>query len=241
MMQKILQLIEENQVIDSPKQLEQILLKLNNIIDHEYFLLGISLQPTLVDGKTLIIDNYPASWREQYDESGFMHVDPIVKYSMSHFLPVRWDMMTKSLSKPSVIFEEARCNGLNAGFSIPIHGLRGEFGMLSFATSDSKAYNVDSARIATSQLIVPLLTQNIHNIVCDIRDEEHLVSLTNREVQCLTWAAEGKSAWEIAAIIGCSERTAKFHISNACNKLGATNRYQAITKAILGGHIHPHI
>ncbi|MBT2979963.1 transcriptional regulator, partial [Vibrio anguillarum] len=32
-----------------------------------------------------------------------------------------------------------------------------------------------------------------------------------------------------------------FHFSNACKKLGATNRYQAITKAILGGYINPYL
>lgn len=93
--------------------------------------------------------------------------------------------------------------------------------------------------IEISQLIVPLLSNNIHNIAKCHNDAAPRAVLTARETQCLTWAAEGKSAWEIATIIGCSERTTKFHISNACKKLNATNRYQAITKAILGGYINP--
>ncbi|MBW3695489.1 LuxR family transcriptional regulator [Vibrio sp. T187] len=238
-MKEILRLIEENREITSHEQLEQTLLKLTNIIDHEYFLFGLSLQPKLENSEILMTDNYPASWREQYDESGFMHVDPIVAYSMQNFLPIKWDDVREQTGQGVEIFEEARCNGLKKGFSIPVHGLKGEFGMISFATSDAKSYDLNNPSIEMSQLIVPLIASNITNIAKNHKDAIPTVILTERETHCLTWAAEGKSAWEIAAISGCSERTVKFHISNACKKLGANNRYQAITKAILGGHIYP--
>ncbi|MDN3697122.1 MULTISPECIES: autoinducer binding domain-containing protein [Vibrio] len=238
-MKKILRLIEENREISSHEKLESVLFDLNNIIDHEYFLFGLSLKPTLTTSETLLTDNYPPAWREQYDQSGFMHVDPIVKYSIHNFLPIQWDRIKELTNSGDEIFEEARCNGLKKGFSIPVHGLRGEFGMISFATSDVKSYSLQNRSIEISQLIVPLLSNNIHNIAKCHNDAAPRAVLTARETQCLTWAAEGKSAWEIATIIGCSERTTKFHISNACKKLNATNRYQAITKAILGGYINP--
>lgn len=240
-MQKILRLVQENQVITSYENLESTLAALNNIIDHEYFLFGLSLQPTLTTNETLITDNYPTSWRQQYDEAGFMHVDPIVQYSMTNFLPIRWSQIPVASNQAHEMFEEARINGLKEGFSIPIHGLRGEFGMLSFATSDTRHYELNCDAIQTSQLIIPLLSHNIHNIARCHKDAAPRIELTARENQCLTWAAEGKSAWEIAKIIDTSERTVKFHIANACKKLGATNRYQAITKAILGGYINPYI
>ncbi|ASW83222.1 LuxR family transcriptional regulator [Vibrio anguillarum] len=240
-MYKILRLIQENQQITSHDDLENVLNGLNNLIDHEFFLFGLSFQPTLKTSETLVTDNYPNSWRQQYDESGFMHIDPIVKYSITNFLPIRWDDAKRVNDDGRVIFKEARCNGLKAGFSIPIHGLRGEFGMISFATSDTKSYDLNQQSIYTSQLIVPLLAHNIGNITRYHKDAKPRAVLTAREVQCLAWAAEGKSAWEIATIINTSERTVKFHFSNACKKLGATNRYQAITKAILGGYINPYL
>ncbi|MCG3720899.1 LuxR family transcriptional regulator [Vibrio cincinnatiensis] len=240
-MQKILRLIQENQSITTHQHLEQTLLKLNNLIDHEYFLFGLSLQTSLTKSETLITDNYPLSWRQQYDESEFMLIDPIVAYSMNNFLPIQWSQMRAQNPHSRVIFEEARINGLKEGFSIPVHGLRGEFGMLSFATSDAHHYTLNAQAIQTSQLIIPLLSQNINNIAHCHKEAQPKASLTARERQCLSWAAEGKSAWEIAQIINTSERTVKFHLANACKKLGATNRYQAITKAILGHYIHPYL
>lgn len=60
-----------------------------------------------------------------------------------------------------------------------------------------------------------------------------MVSLTRREHDCLYWAARGKTSWEIGQILGISERTANFHISNTCAKLAVRTRQAAISTAIL--------
>ncbi len=54
------------------------------------------------------------------------------------------------------------------------------------------------------------------------------VRLTGRERDALTWVAAGKSDWEIAAILGLSQTTVRFHVDNARKKLGAVNRAQAV-------------
>lgn len=56
--------------------------------------------------------------------------------------------------------------------------------------------------------------------------------LTNREHDCLYWAAQGKTSWEIGCILGISERTANFHIANTCSKLDVRTRQATITAAI---------
>ena len=54
------------------------------------------------------------------------------------------------------------------------------------------------------------------------------IELTPRERECLKWAAEGKSEWEISQIFGISEHTSEKHLLNAKFKLGAVNRVQAV-------------
>ena len=56
-------------------------------------------------------------------------------------------------------------------------------------------------------------------------------SLTNREIECLRWAAMGKTDREIAIIIERSHATIRFHMQNAGEKLNANNRSQAIFRA----------
>jgi LuxR family quorum-sensing system transcriptional regulator CciR len=61
--------------------------------------------------------------------------------------------------------------------------------------------------------------------------------LTRREVQCLRWAAMGKTDVEIGMIIGRSQATVRFHVRNAGTKLDAVNRSQAVFKATQLGYI----
>ena len=63
------------------------------------------------------------------------------------------------------------------------------------------------------------------------------VSLTQRESECLTWTANGKTSWEISVILGVSESTATFHLRNAGVKLKASNRAHAVAKALQLGLI----
>jgi DNA-binding NarL/FixJ family response regulator len=65
------------------------------------------------------------------------------------------------------------------------------------------------------------------------------VALSERELECLTWSARGKTSPEIAAILSLSKRTVNFHIENACRKLNVSTRTEAVVKAASGRLIDP--
>jgi DNA-binding CsgD family transcriptional regulator len=52
--------------------------------------------------------------------------------------------------------------------------------------------------------------------------------LTPREIECIHWAAQGKTSWEISRILSITERTVNFHLSNSMQKTGSANRQQLI-------------
>jgi LuxR family quorum sensing-dependent transcriptional regulator len=56
--------------------------------------------------------------------------------------------------------------------------------------------------------------------------------LTPREREVLSWAAEGKSAWEIGEILHITKRTVDEHTQQAARKLGATNKTHAVAIAL---------
>lgn len=58
------------------------------------------------------------------------------------------------------------------------------------------------------------------------------VHLTQREKDSIRLVAEGKTDWEVAAILGVSESTARFHIDNVRRKVGATTRAQTVALLI---------
>lgn len=61
--------------------------------------------------------------------------------------------------------------------------------------------------------------------------------LTRREIQCLKWAAAGKTDAEIGELMAISLATVRFHITNAARKLGAAGRSQAISRASALGYV----
>ena len=65
------------------------------------------------------------------------------------------------------------------------------------------------------------------------------IALADREIECLTWAARGKTSTEIGQIIGTSKRNVDFHIETACRKLNVATRVQAAVKAVTGRLIEP--
>ncbi len=61
--------------------------------------------------------------------------------------------------------------------------------------------------------------------------------LTEREAEVLGWLAKGLANKQIAAELGISEHTVKFHISSIYTKLNATNRTQAVREGLRQGWI----
>lgn len=61
--------------------------------------------------------------------------------------------------------------------------------------------------------------------------------LSPRELTVLLWMKEGKTNWEIAQILGLSERTVRFHVGGIFEKLDVTSRTQAVARALGAGLI----
>jgi DNA-binding NarL/FixJ family response regulator len=68
-------------------------------------------------------------------------------------------------------------------------------------------------------------------------DGYEVEQLTPREVQVLELLAEGMSNKAIAARLGISDQTVKFHVASISGKLGAANRTDAVRRAVRRGLI----
>ncbi len=57
------------------------------------------------------------------------------------------------------------------------------------------------------------------------------VRMRNREIEILTYIADGYSSQEVADILFVSKRTVEFHLSNVFSKLFVNNRIRAVRTA----------
>ena len=203
------------------------------------------MMPTsFVKPNIISISGYPDEWREVYKSEGYMKVDPSVAYCVGNVLPISWDKMQphkKENKEAWQMLGEARSYGLKSGMSFPLHSPTGESAMLSFVADEE--HKDAKAKIENAMPYVHLFNAYMHEAVRKIfnSDSVSIAKLTEREKQCLLWAAEGKTAWETGQILSISERTVIFHIQNSVEKLQVVNRQQAVARAVSSGLITPQV
>jgi DNA-binding CsgD family transcriptional regulator len=69
------------------------------------------------------------------------------------------------------------------------------------------------------------------------REPASVEALTEREIEVLTLLAEGLSNKGIAARLGISDQTVKFHVASISGKLGTHTRTETVRRAVRSGLI----
>ncbi|MGK3996984.1 helix-turn-helix transcriptional regulator [Sorangium sp. So ce1024] len=201
----------------------------------EWFVYALDLHEGGPSSRLALANGYPGAWIEHYFREGFLGQDPVMTYCREHIVPTEWSSLGPA-ALGSRVMREAPDFGLSEGLSAPLHGPRGDLGVLSFATGAE----LRSARKRTRRALpyVHLLAGYVHEALRRVVAAEGARMsrpLSPRERECLLWVAEGKTSWEIGVILKTSERTVNFHLQNACAKLGVSNRQHAVAKAMLLG------
>lgn len=207
------------------------------------FVYALRIPTHFSESRLVLIKGYPDPWLEHYFSHAYYEIDPIIAYCSKFVTPIQWhDLMKMTSSRQSLQMMSAASEfGLKEGVTMPMHSPHGELGVLSFALSRPAI----SAREITQQAMpyIQILAGYLHEATRRVLNLENVngnSSLTLREQECMKWAADGKTSWEISRLLNVSERTINFHLNNAMHKLQASNRQHAVTKATLQGLIHPH-
>lgn len=198
------------------------------------------LPPRVFHERMVMTTTFPHEWQNRYNDRGYHRIDPVFHHCRLSHVPARWhDTMHNAAlhDEQHQLFREARDAGLFDGFAIPIHGPKGELAVVGLASEASErefAQLVKHARHTAH-----LMAVHFHGAVQRVLEQDiaETCVLTEREIECLSWTAQGKSSWDIAQILAVSERTVNFHMSNAMRKLDVTNRTHAVAKSISDGLI----
>lgn len=134
----------------------------------------------------------------------------------------------------------ARRAHARAAIVVPVHMAFGQVGAVSlFPSSDASddlatifADRADELAAYARRFVIDYVETAQSRVVGRLD-----AALRKREVECLRWAALGKTNEEIAIILGLSRATIRFHIRNASERLDAVNRDQTIFKAAQLGYL----
>jgi DNA-binding CsgD family transcriptional regulator len=185
------------------------------------------------------LDNCPAGWFDYCSEHGVTTTDPMHHRAMQEATPVLW---RDWVSHYPSYFAAARKFGLVTGVTHVVYGPLGDHSSLSFmkGVGGIEAEREIATALSECQLIacyahrgVARAIQNGLNAgISGVPAPGSAPTLTERERECLTWVATGKTAAQVAATLSLSEATIIYHLSKARRKLDAANSRHAVSKAI---------
>ncbi|MCJ2178732.1 helix-turn-helix transcriptional regulator [Novosphingobium album (ex Hu et al. 2023)] len=127
-----------------------------------------------------------------------------------------------------------------AAIGVPVHLPFGQIGAVSFNPLDRDKTDLSEDFLRLSDALGLYARTFIATYVQVMGSVQALPPesrLSKREVECLRWAAIGKTDLEISMIMSRSRATVRFHIHNAATKLNAVNRSQTVFKAAQLGYI----
>jgi DNA-binding CsgD family transcriptional regulator len=195
---------------------------------------------------------------QPYAETLFQWLDPELKYwkDRAFALKAPFVLAARYMAEPFYfaegrfgswrpttrldVFKAARAasdHGIACAIISPTFVPGGVIGAVVWASPDT---NVDVAAVFANQAaILHAAALRFVSAYHDARGNlpSYIRGLTRREIQCLKWAAAGKTDSDIAELVRIATPTVRFHLKNAAAKLGVAGRCQAVREAAALGYV----
>jgi DNA-binding CsgD family transcriptional regulator len=131
--------------------------------------------------------------------------------------------------------------GIDRGVSVPIYGVSGEYGMVTFVAGRGASSPPldDSGLLRDCTLVANHFHMTLRQRIGNDPAQVETLRLTARELEVMKWAAAGKTREEIAGILNVTPHTVKFHLYNTHAKLDVFSTAHAIAKLVYLGLLEP--
>jgi DNA-binding CsgD family transcriptional regulator len=185
------------------------------------------------------IDNTPTDYAEPYSDLGKSRRDPVMQHCKRQSVPIIWDRQTYVNHGAVDLWEQQAGYGYCTGIAMALHLPDGKHFLLGVDRDQPLPQDPDELQrvVADLQLFAVLAQDAAVRLLVPTEEQPDRPALTPRELEVLRWTMEGKTAWEVGALLGITERTAVLHVGNAMHKLGCVNKHQAVLKALRLGLI----
>jgi len=185
--------------------------------------------------------NWPKRWAEISDERDFGIRSPVLAQARRRVAPFTWGEIGARRGLPSAEKEFwglVRECGWTNGFAVPVHGPQGYFSYIGMGTRE-RDLDLSTERRGWLYMTAILAHERCHALYDIFTPNEQQTALSERELECMRWVADGKTDWEIGMILKISEATARFHVDRARGKLHAVTRPQAVARLVARGLLQP--
>jgi LuxR family quorum-sensing system transcriptional regulator CciR len=184
------------------------------------------------------LHNYPDGWAAWFDEQRLGVADPVHRASHLTSIGFAWSELAAMIAltpRDLAILELAHLQGIGDGFTVPAHVPGEAHGSCSFAAEARRPLPRDHLPLA--QLVGTFAFEAARRMRRARMPPAVRPRLTDRQRDCLIWAARGKSDWEIARILGVSHETVIQHLKQARDRYGVGKRTVLAIHALFDGTI----
>lgn len=184
----------------------------------------------------IVLSTYDLKWQNFYRNNDLFLYDPVLYQTFFSILPTDWCDFDISKHKVKNVISIAQDFNIGKfGLSIPVRGPKAERAVISF-TSDTDKHNWELFKSDNLKELI-ILSQLIHQKALELQSIETgrdsiEINITQREMQCLYWASQGKTVFETSIIMGISKNTVRAYIESARHSLNCVSITQAASKAI---------
>lgn len=178
----------------------------------------------------VMVQHVPEGWGQRYNARNYLFRDPVLlrlRESSSAFTWTESYASSPTAADARLIGGEAAEFGLADGYVVPVNTLDPSRAAVSFGGARAALDPEETTALgfaATFAIGHFLRLRSPHR--------PSPAPVTAREQDCLLWAGEGKTDWEISVILGISRSTVTKHIASAREKLGAVNKTHAVAMAM---------
>lgn len=180
-----------------------------------------------------MLNGWPQEWYARYLANNYVHIDPIIHVSKIQDRAFVWSeaLRGQELGRQSRrIMNEATEFKMKDGYSVPLHTVGGFQAIVSFG-----AEKVELSSPARGALhIISIYAHNaMRNLIVQKASllDRGALRITAREREIIQWCAAGKTALEMAEILGRSHRTIQNQIVSIQRKLNVVNGAQMIAES----------
>lgn len=181
---------------------------------------------------TMVTANIDEAWSRDYRRRRMLADDPVVNFYREQLGFVDWQKAFKRHPAPVSYTQRVEACQLTPacsyGYTSPGRSFQGVTSICSLNGLSRPLKGADKYLLSS---LVPVL--HLVGRGTKLRSR----GLTEKEIEILEWARDGKTAWEIASIRQVSEATVKYHLKSIYNKLGVSNKAQAVGEALCQGII----
>ena len=223
--------------LESEEALTEALSDVSNDLGFRYFALTHHVD-IRKSSAAIRLHNYPAGWAEWFDDQRLGGADPVHRASNLTSVGFAWSQLEEMIALTAddrVVLDLARKEGIGDGFTVPAHVPGEAHGSCSFAAEIGTA--VREEHLPLAQLVGAFAFEAARRMRRPREPLPQMPRLTDRQRECVMWAARGKSDWEISQILGISEETVGEHLRHARERYGVGKRTVLAVHALFDGTI----